>query len=86
MLQIPINDSTIPFSIESLNDLYQKLTFPQRTQIFEMFLLEDAQLHKNNPPYSSSIFTIKSNQIIPMLSYLIGYFSDEWVDESILGF
>ena len=31
MLQIPRNDSTIPFSIESLNNMYQKLTFPQRT-------------------------------------------------------
>jgi hypothetical protein len=86
MLQIPRNDSAIPFSIEALNDLYQKLTFPQRAQIFEIFLPEDAQFPKKNPPYSSSIFTVKANQIIPMLSYLLGYYSDEWVDEPILGF
>jgi hypothetical protein len=86
MLQIPRNDSAIPFSIESLNDLYQKLTFPQRAHIFEIFLPEDAQLPKKNPPYSSSIFTVKANQIISILCYLLGYFSDEWVDEPILGF
>jgi hypothetical protein len=61
MLQIPRNDLAIPFSIESLNDLYQKLTFPQRAWIFEIFLPEDAQFPKKNPPYSSSIFTVKSN-------------------------
>jgi hypothetical protein len=86
LLQISINDSNMPFSIESLNDLYQKLTFPQRAQIFEIFLPEDAQLPKNNPPYSYSFFIVKANQIISMLSYLLGYYSDEWVDEPILGF
>jgi hypothetical protein len=50
MLQIPRSDPAIPFSIEALNDLYQKLTFPQRAQIFEIFLPEDAQLPKKNPP------------------------------------
>jgi hypothetical protein len=86
MLQIPQNDSTTPFSVEALNELYQKLTFPQRAQIFEIFLPEDAQLPKKNPPYPSSIFPEKANQIISMLSCLLGYYSDEWVDEPILGF
>ena len=86
MLQIPRIDFSIPFSIESLNDLYQKLSFPQRAQIFEIFLPEDAQLPKKNPPYPSSIFSVRANQIISTLCYLLGYFYDEWVDESILGF
>jgi hypothetical protein len=86
MLQIPKNDSTTPFFVEALNELYQKLTFPQRAQIFEIFLPEDAQFPKKNPPYPSSIFIEKENQIISMLSYLLGYYSDEWVDEPILGF
>jgi hypothetical protein len=86
MLQIPRNNTFFPFSMEALNDLYQKLTFPQRAHIFEIFLPEDAQFPKKNPPYSYSIFTIKSNQIISMLSHLLGYYSDEWVDEPILGF
>jgi hypothetical protein len=86
MLQIPKIDSASPFSIEILNDLYQKLSFPQRAQIFEIFLPEDAQLPKKNPPIHSSIFSVKGNQIISTLCCLLGYFSDEWVDEPILGF
>jgi hypothetical protein len=86
MFQIHRNDATIPFSIEALNDLYHKLTFPQRALIFEIFLPEDAQFPKKNPPYSSSIFTVKANQIISILCYLLAYFSYEWVDEPILGF
>jgi hypothetical protein len=49
-------------------------------------LPEDAQLPKKNPPYPSSIFSVRANQIISILCYLLGYFSDEWVDEPILGF
>jgi hypothetical protein len=43
-------------------------------------------LPKKNPPYPSSIFSVRENQIISTLCYLLGYFSDEWVDEPILGF
>jgi hypothetical protein len=86
MLHIPKNDSEIPFSIEALNDLYQKLSFSQRAQIFEIFLPKDAQFPKTNPPYPSSIFSVRENQIISIICSLLGYFSDEWVDEPILGF
>jgi hypothetical protein len=43
-------------------------------------------LPKKNPPYPSSILYVKETQIISTLCYLLGYFSDEWVDEPILGF
>jgi hypothetical protein len=69
MLQIPRNDLATPFSVEALNDLYQKLNFPQRAQIFEIFLPEDAQFPKKNPPYPSSIFTVKANQIISVVTF-----------------
>jgi hypothetical protein len=42
MLQIPRTDFASPFSIEIMNELYQKLYFPQRAQIFKIFLPEDA--------------------------------------------
>jgi hypothetical protein len=83
MLQIPRSDSVIPFFIESLNNMYQKLTFPQ---IFEIFLLEDTQFPKKNPPYSSSIFSVRANQIIYILCYMLGYLLNQWVDEPILNF
>jgi len=86
ILHIPRNDSTFPFSIEILTELYQKLSFPQRAQIFEIFLPEVAQLPKKHPPYHSSIFLVKGNHIISSLCCLLGYYSEEWVDEPILGF
>ena len=66
--------------------MYQNLSFPQRAQIFELFLPRDAQFPKKNPPYHSSIFSEDGNQVILTLCCLLGYFSEEWVDEPILGF
>jgi hypothetical protein len=86
MMQVPRVEPRSPLTIEILTELYQNLTFPQRAQIFELFLPQDAQFPKKNPPYHSSIFSEKENQIISTLCCLLGYFSDEWVDEPILGF
>jgi hypothetical protein len=86
MMQIPRTESASPFNLEIITELYQKLSFPQRAQIFEFFLPQDAQFPKSNPPYPSSLFSEKGNQVISSLCCLLGYFSDEWVDEPILGF
>jgi hypothetical protein len=86
MMQIPRVESTSPFNLEVITELYQKLSFPQRAHIFEIFLPQAAQLPKKNPPYPSSLFSVKGNQVISSLYALLGYFSDQWVDEPILGF
>ena len=67
-------------------EFYKNLTFPHRSKIFETFLLEDAQLPKKSPPYSSSMFPEMTKQIISIVSCLLGYQSDQWVDEAIIGF
>jgi hypothetical protein len=86
MMQITRPDSVIPFSLEVLTELYQKMTFPQRAQIFELFSPPSSPIPTTSPPYPSSIFSIKGNQIISAVCALLGYFSDQWVDEPILGF
>jgi hypothetical protein len=86
MMQIPRVDSASPFNLEILTELYQKMTFPQRAQIFHLFLPPSTQIPSTNPPYPSSMFLTKGNQIISSLSALLGYYSDQWVDEPILGF
>jgi hypothetical protein len=86
MMQIPQADSTSPFNLEILTELYQKMTFPQRAQIFEIFLPPSAQFTSTNPLYPSSMFSTKQNQIISSLCALLGYYSDQWVDEPILEF
>jgi hypothetical protein len=86
MLQITRTKSWTPFTLEILTELYQKLYFPQRAHIFEIFLPESAPLPKENPPYQSPIFLVKGNHIISSLCSLLGYYLDEWVDEPILGY
>jgi hypothetical protein len=85
-MQVPRVESLSPFTIEFITEMYQKLSFPQRAQIFEPFLPKSAQLPKKNPPYNSSILLVKVNQVISSLCCLLRYYSDEWVDEPILGF
>jgi hypothetical protein len=86
MMQITRPDSATPFNLEVLTELYQKMTFPQRAQIFELFSPPSAPIPTTSPPYPSSIFSIKGNQIVSAVCALLGYFSDQWVDEPILGF
>jgi hypothetical protein len=86
MTQIPRTKSISPFYLEVITELYQKLSFPQRAQIFKIFLPQVAQLPKTNPSYPSSLFSVKGNQIISSLCALLGYFFDQWVDEPIFGF
>jgi hypothetical protein len=86
MMQIPRADFVSPFNLEILTELYQKMTFPQRAQIFELFLPTSTQFPSTNPPYLSSMFSSKGNQVISSLCALLGYYSDQWVDEPILGF
>jgi hypothetical protein len=86
MMQVPRVKLCCPLSIEILTKMYQNLSFPQRAQIFESFLPQDAQFPKKNPPYHSSIFFEKGNHIISTLCCFLSYFSDKWVGEPILGF
>ena len=85
-MQVPKAEPHSPLTLEILTEMYQNLSFPQRAQIFELFIPQDAQFPKKNPPYHSSIFSKRENQIISTLCCLLGYLSDEWVDEPILGF
>ena len=86
MFLIPKSYSLSFFSTSILMDLYHKITFPQRAQIFEIFLPEDAELPKNNSPYSALMFIERAKCIISSVSFLLGYQIDQWVDESILGY
>jgi hypothetical protein len=61
MLQITRPDSVVPFNLEVLTELYQRMTFPQRAQIFELFSPPSSPIPTTSPPYSSSIFSTKGN-------------------------
>lgn len=63
MLARSVENST-HFSLEFLTHLYEKLDFTTRAKSFEIFLPENAQLPKKNPPYPSSIFPDEAKQIM----------------------
>jgi hypothetical protein len=86
MLQVTRLDSLVPFNLEFLTELYQRMTFPQRAHIFELFSPPSSPIPTTSPPYSSSIFSTKGNQIVSAVCALLGYYSDQWLDEPILGF
>ena len=86
MFQAPTMAPTHPFPHESLIEAYQKLDFTKRSQTLELFLAVDSPLCKINPPYDSSMFPNRTTQITTILSYLLGYNFDQYVNESILGF
>ena len=44
------------------------------------------EIPKINPPYSTSKFPEGSRHVISMLSFILGYFTDEHTNESIIGF
>ena len=57
-----------------------------RFQIFQISMHSLVETPKTNPPYPSAIFFERTRHIITMLSCILGYFNDEHVDASILGF
>lgn len=67
-------------------DIYQIISFSQRGHIFESILLENSELSRTNPPYPSAMFLDMSRQVISLVSFLLGYPNDQWVDEVIFGF
>jgi len=77
MMQAVATENATPFSHQALIGLYQKLDFVKTSKTLELFLTEDAPLPKKSLPYASSIFLERLKQIITVISYLLGYYSDE---------
>ena len=86
MLQLKPDPQVVPLSIEALTKLYIGLDFPKRFKIFQVFMPLHVEIPQINPPYSTSKFLEGSRHVISMLSFILGYFTDEHTDESILGF
>ena len=54
--------------------------------IFQNFMPSHVDIPKLNPPYSTYKFPEGSRHFISMLSFILGYFTNEFSDESIIGF
>ena len=68
-------------------DLYIKLDPSKIKQIFQQnFIIEECHNPKDIPPYVATIFSETRRRIITMLSCILGFTSDEFVDEFIMAF
>ena len=86
MLQMSHGPRAVSLSIEDLTQLYLDLDFPSRFMIFQTFWSTHVDIPKVNPPYDTFDFPEGSRQVISMLSFILGYDSDDFTDASILGF
>lgn len=86
MLQIQPSPNQTPLSIGDLLDLYTTLDLVKIRKIFQTFIIEDRHTPTDTPHYAATIFSKTGRHIITMLSCILGYTSDEHVDEVILAF
>lgn len=86
MMQAPIIKGIVPLSHEVLIEMYQKLDFSKISKTIEVFMAENAPLLGKNPPYSSFVFHNRTRHIALVLSYLLGYYFYQWLDEAIIAF
>lgn len=86
MLQLQPGPNLIPLSIGDLLDLYPKLSSAKLAQLFQTFIVEEKHIPNDPPPYVVAIFSPWSQNIVAMISCVLGYSTSEYIDEIILAF
>ena len=86
MLQLNHDLNNASLSIEDLTQLYLDLYFASKFKIFKIFWPTHVHVPKVNPPFDTFDFPSETRQIVSMLSFILGYNSDEFTDVAILGF
>jgi hypothetical protein len=86
MMQIPTTESASPFNHETIIELYQNNLLIKELRYLNCssnrMLSSPSQIPRILTPCSQK----RETTVISSLCCLLGYFSDEWVDEPILGF
>ena len=67
-------------------DLYPKLIPTRLAQIIQTFIVEDKYTPKDPPSYVAGLFSPSGRSIVDMISRVLGYTTDEYIDEFILAF
>ena len=86
MLQIQPGPNQTHLFNEGLLELYINLDLPNKARIFQTFIIDESHIPTDSPPYAATIFSERRRQIITMLSCILGYTTDEHVDEVVLAF
>lgn len=86
MLQVQPSPNKTTLSIGDLLDLHVERNLPKIAQIFQTFIIEECHTPTDSPPYVATIFSKRGRQIITIISCILGYTTDEHVDEVVLTF
>jgi len=86
MLQLRPGQNLTPLSIGDLLDLFPKVSPARLAQIIQTFIAEEKYTPKEPPPYVYTIFSSFGQDIVTMISSVLGYTTSEYIDEIILAF
>jgi len=86
MLQYQLGPNLSPLSIEDMLDQYPKLSPTKLAQLFQTFIREKKHIPEDSPPYVSAFFSPWGQNIVAMISCVLGYSRSEYIDEIILAF
>jgi len=86
MLQLQPGQNLTPILIGDLLDIFPKLTTTNLAEMFQIFIGEEKHIPKDPPPYVYTIFSQFGQDIVAMISSILGYTTSEYIDEIILAF
>jgi len=85
MLHFRPTQPLAPLSMGLLLDQGTKLTSAELTRIAQLFIKPNCQ-PQHPPPYHHAWFTEVGKFVVDMISYILGFKTNEYVDETILVF
>lgn len=83
MLQFHSNQALTPISIGDLLEKSTKLSQAKLNHLYQTFILKKHQ-PKGPPPYMKTFFTNMGRLIVDMMSLVMGFKTNEYVDELTL--
>jgi len=86
MLQLQPRQKLTDISIGDLLDKFPKLTTAKVAQMFQTFIVEEKHTPQEPPPYMYTIFSQFFQDIVSMISSILGYTIIEYIDKIILSF
>lgn len=86
MMQLQWGQNLTPISIGDLLDQFPKLTTGKLVEMFQNFISEEKNIPKDPPPYVYTIFSPFGQDIVAIISSVLGYTTNEYIDEIILAF
>ena len=86
MLQLHLGQNLTPISIGDLLDRFPKLTTAKLAEMFQTFIREEKHIPRYPPPYVATIFSPFGQDIVAMISSVLVYTTNEYIDEIVLAF